>query len=463
MLDWGIWAWDKLGDHSGPLEGLAVVILLLGIAFFPVRWWWSRRQPPTVVTLANAEALLSSKAFAPPPNTIQLDLDAFTALQRKLRDEARADIAAAHGEERKRLEDKIETLNARLRDPEEALAQQQAIIVDLEEKLARRGNEIGGDDLASAKAALELGDFSKARELFEILAARTATEVVANADAEFALGQIAEAEIRWHDAYRHYKRAAQLSESFDKLTALAFMTWRLALIDESLLLHQRLCELAKANHGEISQKHAAQLNNLAVVLTEQGRHADAEGLCMQVLKIERETIGETHSEYAISLSVLAIVVLAQGRYAEAEGLIRQALEISRAEIGEAHPSYAIRLSNLASVVQLQGRHSEARVLYLQALDIDRTTIGEAHPDFAITLFNLASVVSAEHSYLEAEKLCAQGIAVLRKKLGDAHPNTINAAKYFLNLITTRIPSSHHRAEMEALLAAVGSEDNASTP
>ena len=422
MLDWGIWVWSKLGEHSGPLEGLAVVIVLLGIAIFPVRWWWSRRQPPPLVSLANAEALLSSKASAPPPNTIQLDLDAFTALQRKLRDAARADIAAAHGEERKRLEDKIETLNARLRDPEEALAQQQAIITDLQEQLARRGNELGGDDIASAKAALKAGDFSQARKLFETLAARTAPEVTANADAEYALGQIAEAEIRWHDAYRHYKRAAELFDTLDHLSALARMTWRLAYAEESLKLQQRLCEMAKAEHGESSVEFSTQLNNLATIVQEQGRYSEAEALFRKALETALTTFGEDHPNYAKRLNNLALAVQLQGRYSEAEGLYRQALETTRVTIGAGHPNTATYLNNLATVVRAQGRYSEAEAIYRQALEIDRATIGDHHPDYGRRLDNLAVVMKAQGRYPEAEELSLQAMEIVREKLGEDHPD-----------------------------------------
>jgi tetratricopeptide (TPR) repeat protein len=266
MLDWVSWTWGLLADHSGSLEGLAVIFLIVSGLFFPVRWWWSRRQPPQRVTLANPEAFTPFIPAVPPTGRMHMDLATFEAMQERALDQAKRQLSAVHGDERKRLEDKIEALNARLRDPEEALAQQQAIIRDLEEKLARRGNEIGGDALASAKDALEAGDFSQARELFETLAARTAPEVTANAEAEFALGRIAEAEIRWHDAYRHYKRATQLAESVDHLSAYARMTWHLALTVEALPLHHRLCDLVKLQHGEHSPEYATRLNNLAAVV-----------------------------------------------------------------------------------------------------------------------------------------------------------------------------------------------------
>jgi tetratricopeptide (TPR) repeat protein len=411
MTEWFSEAWEALGQHAGPLEALAVLGAAVWFVIYPARRWWANRQPPPSVTLANPEALRPIASAAPPTGSMHMDLATFEAIQERALDAARKQLAAAHGAERQRLEEKIEALNARLRDPDEALAQQQAIITSLEEQLTRRSNEIGGDELAAARTALDAGDFTKARALFETLAARTAPEVTANADAEFALGQIAEAEIRWHDAHRHYKRAAQRSDALDHLRAQARMTRGLGLTAEGILLQERLCAAVLSEHGETSAEYATELNNLALVVQAKGRYEQAEGLFRKALDIDRATIGETHPDFATGLNNLANVAEAQGRYAEAEGLYRQALDIGRATIGEAHPSFAIRLNNLAGVVEAQGRYDEAEALYAQALSLSRKT------------------------------------------LGDGHPNTQTCAGNFLELLTTHLPNSPHLATVQAVLAA----------
>jgi tetratricopeptide (TPR) repeat protein len=421
MTEWFSEAWEALGQHAGPLEALAVLGAAVWFVIYPARRWWANRQPPPSVTLANPEALRPIASAAPPTGSMHMDLATFEAIQERALDAARKQLAAAHGAERQNLEDKIEALNARLRDPDEALAQQQAIITGLEEQLTRRSNEIGGDDLAAARTALETGDFTKARALFETLAARTAPQVAANADAEFALGQIAEAEIRWHDAHRHYKRAAQLSDALDHLRAQARMTWHLRLTDEGIPLHERLCAAVLSEHGETSAEYAIELNNLASLVRAQGRYAEAEGLYRQALDISRATIGEVHPDYATNLSNLAGVVRQQGRYAEAEGLYRQSLGIDQATIGEAHPEFATHLNNLAVVVEAQGRCAEAEGLYRQVLDIDRATIGEAHPGFATHLNNLANVVRAQGRYDQAQGLYRQALDIDRATIGEVHP------------------------------------------
>ena len=332
MIGWWSDTWAELGKNANSIEAIAGILAIVAVAFYGPRWYLKRRNGPDRILIANPEVLIT------PPMPIQMTVEGFTEVQRKLRDEARADLAQAHGDERKRLEDKIDALNQRLANPDEALAQQHAIILDLEAQLTRRGNNIGDDRLADAKAALEQGDFAKARALFEDLQARTAPDVQANADAAFALGQIAEAEIRWHDAAAHYARAARLNPT-------------------SLTL-RKASDFAERSGDYLN---AAKFSGDLVELAQQGS--------------DQELLATALNEHAINLRAL-------GRYPEAEGLYRQALEIDRVTIGEAHPDYAICLNNLAAVVEAQGRYPEAEGLYRQALEIDRATIGEAHPAFA---------------------------------------------------------------------------------
>ena len=198
-----------LEDFHGEATTLGFLMTLVtaGVGFW--RWARTRNKIPKVEITNPPPAL--------PPAGIHMDLATFAAMQERGLEQARRQLVAAHGEERKRLEDKIDALNARLADPDRALAEQQAIITRLEAQLSRQVYKLGGDAINDAKAALEAGDFTKARALFETLAAETEPDVQAHAQAAFALGEIAEAEIRWADAAAHYARAARLNPTAEAL------------------------------------------------------------------------------------------------------------------------------------------------------------------------------------------------------------------------------------------------------
>ncbi|MDZ7905985.1 MAG: tetratricopeptide repeat protein [Cypionkella sp.] len=225
-----------------------------------------------------------------------------------------AELANAHGAQIQDLLNQIDDKNRRLANPEEALAQQHALIVQLEEKLAKRGNEIGGDARAEADAAMKAGEFDKARELFAQIAARTAPDVSVNADAEYALGLIAEEQVRWGDAADHFERAARLNPSIDTLAKAGMFLWRAGRHGQAIAAHTQLVALAKAEFGPDHPKTATAMNNLAESLRAAGQYDQAEPLCRQAMEIRRKTLGEDHPDYASSLNNLAGLLRATGRY-----------------------------------------------------------------------------------------------------------------------------------------------------
>ncbi len=440
-----------LTDNAEVLGGGAALLSSIEILFSPFRALARRFRKPEQVVIANPEAFLPKSAAA--AHGIQMDVETFTALQSKLRDDARAELALSNGAERQLLEDKIATLNARLANPDEALAQQHAIILDLEAKLARRGNELGGDEVATAKAMLEAGDFTAARALFETLAARTAPDVQAHADASFALGQIAEAEVRWGDAADHFTKAARLKPTFETLAQSGNYLARAGRYAEAVVQEEQVVTLARKEFGPDDPNTATALNNLATSYRSAGDFERAEPLYREALEIGSTTIGPAHPDYATRLNNLASLLFATGQWDKAEPLFREALEIDRNTIGADHPDYAIHMNNLAGLLQTKGEWAEAELLYRKALKINRNTVGAAHPDYAGVLNNLAGLLQATERLDDAEPLYREAVIVLRKALGDKHPDTQMAARNFLDLLHNTNGDPAEIADLTALLSA----------
>ena len=320
-----------------------------------------------------------------------LTVPEFIRLRRELKADLEVELAEAAEAEKSQLRARIAELESQIANPDEALAEAQKRIKALEALLDREANQIGADRIAEAKAALEHGDYSLADDIFAEIEAQNELAVQETARAAFGRGEVAEAEVRWGDAYTHYKRATDLHETFDHLSAYARMTWHLGKGPEAIPLHEKLVDWARSDHGVNSPEYATRLNNLAGVVQAQGRYAEAEGLFREALEIDREGVGEEHPDYATRLNNLAGVVQAQGRYAEAEGLFREALEIDREGVGEGHPEYAKHLNNLAGVLVKQGKPEAARALYEQALEVFRATLPPDHPYIAETERHLADL------------------------------------------------------------------------
>ncbi|WP_179141897.1 tetratricopeptide repeat protein [Salibaculum halophilum] len=346
-------------------------------------------------------------------------------LEAKFEEAKRADAA-----EREALRTQIDMLQTklaeterRLADPEAAYREYQKTILELEQLLedaTDATSAIGTNRIADARAEAVRGDYAKADRIFAEVQELEQAAVKRAAEAAHGRGLIAEEEIRWHDAARHYADAARLDPGFDTLFKAREYAWRAGKLDAA---HRYGADLLACARDEGTQKQLAEaLNGHALTINAQGRYAEAETLYRQAMKITSATIGEEHPAYATCLNNLATVLQAQGRYSEAEGHYRQALEIDRATLGEGHPNYAIHLANLGGAAEDQGRVEDAEELYRQAMEIDLATVGEAHPAYATGLNNLAGAVLAQGRVEEAEGLVRQALQIGRETLGEEHPS-----------------------------------------
>ncbi|WP_074785559.1 tetratricopeptide repeat protein [Roseovarius tolerans] len=360
-----------------------------------------------------------------------LTVPEFIRLRRELKADLEAELAEAAEAEKSQLRARIAELEKQIANPDEALAEAQKRIKDLEAILDREANQIGADRIAEAKAALEQGDYSLADEIFAEIEAKNELAVQETARAAYGRGEVAEAEVRWGDAAGFYERSAELHPSFEALQKASDYCERAGRYEAALAWSARLVGFAKQHESQ--ERYSIALNEHAVNSKSLGRYEEAEGLYREALEIDRATIGEGHSNYATSLNNLALVVEAQGRYAEADGLYREVLAIDRATIGERHQTYAIGLNNLAVVVQAQGRYAEAERLYREALEIGRATLGEGHPDYATRLNNLAGVLVKQGKPEVARPLFEQALEIFRTTLPPDHPHIGAVEGHIANL------------------------------
>ena len=413
------WAFMRVSENATAIQTIIAIILFVGaiitaMIIKPSAWFKKDKQKPVpdtvnlpvptdqpivTLTLQNYEANIASKIA-----------DAETALK------------TAHDEEKSLLSQQIEELRKQAANPEQALEEALETIAKLKDALTREGNDIGGDRMAEAHKALEAGDFSIADEIFAEIEDREMLAVERTARAAFARGEIAEQEIRWHDAAKHYARAARLDPTYDNLFAAWEFAWRSGDYDQALILGANLLETAKFEFGETHKKYAEALNGHAITLKAMGKYEQAEPLYKQAIEIDKQTIGVTHTDYAADLNNLAELYKAMGKYEQAEPLYKHAIEIDKQSLGESHPDHAIHLNNLATLYEIMGKYEQAELLYKQAIEIDKQSIGETHPDHAIRLNNLAALYKSMSKYEQAEPLYKQALEIDKQTIGETHPD-----------------------------------------
>ncbi len=111
----------------------------------------------------------------------------------------------------------------------------------------------------------------------------------------------------------------------------------------------------------------------------------------RALAIDEKSLGPNHPTVAIALNNLAALLQDTDRLAEAEPLYRRALAIDEKSLGPDHPDVARDLNNLAVLLQATNRLTEAEPLKRRALAIDGKSLGPNHPTVARDLNNLAAL------------------------------------------------------------------------
>ena len=114
---------------------------------------------------------------------------------------------------------------------------------------------------------------------------------------------------------------------------------------------------------------AKSYSDLARVLYQQKRYAQAEPLAQWALAVREADKGSASDSVFQCLYTLALIRLAQQHYAEAEPLLERALAIQEKELGPDHVNTTLILDRLATVCREQGKLTEAEPLYLRAIAI----------------------------------------------------------------------------------------------
>ncbi len=173
-------------------------------------------------------------------------------------------------------------------------------------------------------------------------------------DAASALGRPAE-------AAAHYQRCATAS-CIAKLAALSEG-------ERALALYRKALALEEASGGA---KLAVRLNDVALLSRE-------EPLFRRALALQEKALGPRHPEVATTLNNLASLLLEKDRVAEAEPLARRAHSILAAALGRRNVRTAVSASNLADILRASRRERESIALYRQALEVFTESLGSDHP------------------------------------------------------------------------------------
>jgi tetratricopeptide (TPR) repeat protein len=242
---------------------------------------------------------------------------------------------------------------------------------------------------------------------------------------------------------------AQCAELLDR--AAGYFHGRAAYV-EARPLKERALAMRENALGPEHPHTATSLNNLALLLQDQGDLAGARPLYERTLAICEKALSPEHPDTATSLNNLARLLELQSDHAGARPLYERALAICEKALGPEHPDTATSLNNLAYLLEFQGDHAGARPLFERAVAIREKVTSRDHPDTAASLSNLARLLGKTGDTEEAEALFKRAIAIGERALAREHALTQRWCSHYARLLFDTGRSAEALSLAQAALA-----------
>jgi tetratricopeptide (TPR) repeat protein len=199
-------------------------------------------------------------------------------------------------------------------------------------------------------------------------------------------------------------------------------------------LYERALAITEKALGPDHPNTATGLNNLGFLLKDQGDLAAARAPLERALAIREKALGPDHPDTAQSLNNVGLLFQDEGELLAARPFLERALKIKEQALGPDNPSTAISLNNLAFLLEEQGDPAGARPLLERALAINEKALGPEHPDTVRFLNNLASLLSDQGDLMGARAFYERALMIRENALGPDHPDTAASLQNLANLL-----------------------------
>ena len=185
-------------------------------------------------------------------------------------------------------------------------------------------------------------------------------------------------------------------------------------------------EIVEAALGPEHVNIATSLNNLALMLTAQGRSEEAVALLLRALSIQEKALGADHPDVASTLNNLADALSWLGKVDEAQAGLERSLAIRVKQFGPDSLALAGTLDNLASLHSARKRYAEAEPLIRRALAIREAHLADRHPHVALSLNNLGVILDELGRPDAARPVHERALKIREARLGPGHPDVANS-------------------------------------
>ncbi|NVB83882.1 MAG: serine/threonine protein kinase [Kofleriaceae bacterium] len=165
---------------------------------------------------------------------------------------------------------------------------------------------------------------------------------------------------------------------------------------------------------------ASALNDVGNRYEEMGKYAEAAKAQAEALALREKQLGPNHPEVAATLHNLGNTQFELGDLPAAEASFRRSLAIREKALGPTHPEVALVVSNLGVLMRTLGKYDEAIAFYQRALAIKIERLGPEHPSIATVMHNIGATYMTQKKFPEAIEFLDKGLALAIKVRGPEH-------------------------------------------
>jgi len=203
----------------------------------------------------------------------------------------------------------------------------------------------------------------------------------------------------------------------------------------SLAAYTRAYELRVATLPEQHPDLASSLYALGSIAHRLGELDTARDFHERALAMRRSLYGPDHLVPTASLNNLALVLRDQGELEQAKHALEQALAAT--ERSGAYTNVARTLTNLADLERRLDALPRARELEERSLALRRAAVGDDHPEVADSIVSLARIARDQGLLDEAEAFARDGVARLERDFASGHPEIAAAQLVLTSVLEAR--------------------------
>jgi tetratricopeptide (TPR) repeat protein len=280
------------------------------------------------------------------------------------------------------------------------------------------------------KLMIQLGQFNKAEELYDILLKQT-TDEGERAHLYHMMGMIKENQGEYAKAIEFYEKSIKMNQKIlsptdPELTAsynnIGLVYKNMGEYSKALSSHEKALEIQQKTLPPNHPSFATSYNNIGLVYKNMGEYSKALSSHEKALEIYQKTLPPNHLLLATSYNNIGAVYQNMGEYSKALSYYEKDLEIRQKTLPPDHPDLATSYNNIGLVYDNMGEYSKALSSHEKALEIQQKTLPRNHPSLATSYNNIGLVYKNMGEYSKALSYYEKDLEICQKTLPPNHPS-----------------------------------------